>query len=189
MKMKLKFVDHGSCNFEELEDLLSAISKITDHQWYAWDYRNEPTIPFIFMQNHIPPTDFEKIFYFKQPKWLEDVVLPLGNKLAEQFNGKILKLMLIAVEPEAINGNYHIDPSDTLRLVHRFHMPLIQSELTRYHVDGEEFAMQVGHWYEKDNTLTHAVVNYANPRERRVSLQCDVFPLDDSRFIKFPEYY
>lgn len=186
MKLNQKFYDHGSV---DVSNLLSAIPNITEEMWYSWKGRNEPTIPFLFMPNFTPPWEFHKILKFHQPQWLEDIVLPLGEQLEKKFNGKILKLMLIAVEPDAVNGYFHIDPSETLTLVHRCHMPLIKSDLTRYHVGGEEFAMEVGHWYEKNNTLIHAVINYAEPRQRRVTLQCDVFPTDDTRFKLIPELY
>jgi hypothetical protein len=179
MKLLQKFYDHGEV---DVSQLLSVLPNITEEHWYAWQGRNEPTIPFLFMPNFTPPFEFDKIVSYRQPSWLEDIVLPLGQNLEKKFNGRILKLMLIAVEPEAINGYFHIDPSETLTMVHRFHMPLVQSDLTRYHVGGEEFAMKVGHWYEKDNTLIHAVVNYAEPRQRRMTLQCDVLPLDETRF-------
>lgn len=186
MRLKKKFIDHGAV---DVTNLLAAIPHITDEHWFAWKTRNEPTIPFLYMPNFTPPHLFYRIRKYSQPKWLEDIVYPIGEEFASRFNGKILKLMLIAVEPDAVNGNFHTDPSETLTKVHRCHMPLIKSDLTRYHVGGEEFDMEVGHWYEKDNTLTHAVVNYSEPRQRRVSLQCDVFPLDESRFQRFPEYY
>ena len=186
MKMKVKFVDHGK---EDVDNLLEVLPNISDDHWYSWNKRNEPTIPFVFMPNFTPPHHFEKIKYFRQPQWLEDIILPMGRKLEDKFNARILKLMLIAVEPEAVNGYFHTDPSDTLLLVHRCHMPLVQSNLTCYHVGGEEFPMEVGHWYEKDNTLVHAVINYEEPRKRRISLQCDLFPLDNSRFEKFPNLF
>ena len=191
MKLKQKFYDHGEV---DVSNLLAAIPKITEEKWNEWQVRNEPTIPFLFQPNFTPPLVFNKIKKFKQPDWLEEIILPLGNQLESKFKGKILKLMLIAVEPKAVNGNFHVDPvngqrCDNLTLVHRLHMPLIQSNQTRYHVGGEEFSMQVGHWYEKDNTLIHAVINYAEPRLRRVTLQCDIIPLDDIRFNLIPELY
>ena len=191
MKLKQKFYDHGEV---DVSNLLAAIPKITEEKWHEWQVRNEPSIPFLFQPNFTPPFQFNKIQKFKQPEWLEEIVLPLGEQLESKFKSKILKLMLIAVEPEAVNGFFHVDPAngqrcDNLTLVHRLHMPLIQSDQTRYHVGGEEFAMQVGHWYEKDNTLIHAVINYAEPRLRRVTLQCDFIPLDETRFNLIPELY
>jgi hypothetical protein len=185
MKLKQKFYDHGPV---DVSNLIASIPKITGGQWHEWTKRNEPTIPFFFLNNATSPFEFDKIQKIKQPDWLEEIILPLGKQMEDKFKGRIVKLMLIAVKPEAINGFFHIDPFN-LSLVHRLHMPLIQSDLTRYHVGGEEFAMQTGHWYEKDNTLVHAVINYAKPRLRRVSLQCDIVPLDNTRFNLIPELY
>jgi hypothetical protein len=186
MKLKQKFYDHGQV---DVTAILSVIPNITNEKWYEWPLRKEATIPFLYMPNFTDPTDFSKIEKFNQPAWLEEAVYPLAEDLEKKFKGKILKLMLIAVEPEDLNGRLHVDPSKTLQLVHRCHMPLIQSDRTKYHVGGTEFPLEVGHWYEKDNTLMHTVFNYANPRERRVSLQCDVLPLDDSRFDLLPDLY
>lgn len=192
MKMLTKFYDHGA---EDVAELIAALPGIPDSVWYAWPRRlhlgpgrNEPTIPFYFMPNFTPPNAYDQIGVFSQPPELEALVLPLGRKMEQKFRGKCLKLMLVMVEPEQ-EAFFHSDPSDTLLRVHRLHMPLVQSDETRYHVDGDEFAMDVGHWYEKSNDLVHAVVNRASPRQRRYSLQCDIFPQDQSRFERFPGLY
>lgn len=192
MKMIPKFHDHGAADVSALIELLPAIP---DAVWYAWSVRrqlgkgrDEPSIPFYFMPNFMPPTDYSKIGVFPQSPELEALVLPLGHKMEEKFRGKCLKLMLVMIEPEQ-EPYFHTDPSDTLLKVHRLHMPLVQSDETRYHVGGEEFAMEVGHWYEKSNDLVHAVINRATPRQRRYSLQCDIYPEDESRFERFPGLY
>jgi len=192
VKMLKKFHDHGA---EDVSALVGFLPSIPESIWYAWQRRlnlgpgrNEPSIPFFFMPNFTPPHDHSQIDVFPQSPELEALVLPLGRKMEQKFRGKCLKLMLVMVEPEQ-EPFFHTDPSDTLLKVHRLHMPLVQSDETRYHVGGEEFAMDVGHWYEKSNDLVHAVINRAEPRQRRYSLQCDIFPQDLSRFERFPGLY
>lgn len=187
-----KFYDHG---VEDVGALIDFLPSISESVWYKWEVRrtlgkgrNEPTIPFVYMPNFSPPQEYAQIQVFSQAPELEALVLPLGRKMEQKFRGRCLKLMLVMVEPEQ-EPFFHTDPSDTLLKVHRLHMPLVQSEETRYHVGGEEFAMSVGHWYEKSNNLVHAVINRATPRQRRFSLQCDIFPEDTSRFDRFPGLY
>lgn len=190
--MLKRFHDHGS---EDVSTLITFLPSINDAKWNEWGKRqnlgkgrDEATIPFLFMPNFTPPWDYSKIATYKQPDELEELVLPLGKKMEKLFSGRCLKLMLIKVVPEQ-EPYFHTDPSDTLLKVHRLHMPLVQSKETRYHVDGEEFEMKVGHWYEKSNDKIHAVINREVPREVRYSLQCDIYPEDDSRFDKFPGLY
>lgn len=192
MKMQLKFFDHGA---EDVSALVEAVQHISDIEWNAWGVRqklgpgrNEPTIPFLYMPNFTEPTNYSKIDTYKQSEALEQLVLPLGRKMEAYFSGRCLKLMLVKITTDQ-TPFFHVDPSRTLSTVHRLHMPLVQSSQTRYHVGGEEFAMDVGHWYEKDNTLVHAVIDRAEPRQVRYSLQCDIFPEDTSRFTKFPGLY
>jgi len=192
VKMIPKFYDHGA---EDVSALIAHLPAISEGVWYQWDFRrqsgssrDEPTIPFFYMPNFTPPHDYSQIGVFPQSPELEALVLPLGRKMEQKFRGKCLKLMLVMVVPEQ-EPFFHTDPSDTLLKVHRLHIPLVQSDETRYHVGGEEFAMQVGHWYEKSNNLVHAVINRATPRQRRYSLQCDIYPEDESRFERFPGLY
>jgi len=192
MKMLTKFHDHG---VENVSALIEFLPSIPESIWYKWDLRrqlgkgrNEPTIPFIYMPNFTTPSDYAQIGVFPQAPELEALVLPLGKKMEQKFSGRCLKLMLVMVEPEQ-EPYFHTDPSDTLLKVHRLHIPLIQSDETRYFVGGEEFMMTVGHWYEKSNDLVHAVINRATPRQHRFSLQCDIFPEDRSRFERFPGLY
>jgi hypothetical protein len=192
MKMLTKFFNHGA---EDVAALIDHLPKIDDEHWYRWDFRllpslarSEPTIPFFYMKNFTPPHLYVEIKAFKQPAELEALVLPLGRKMEEKFRGRCLKLMLVMIEPNQ-EPHFHTDPSDTLLKAHRLHMPLVQSDETRYHVGGEEFAMEAGHWYEKSNDLVHAVINRASPRQRRYSLQCDIYPEDESRFERFPGLY
>ena len=187
-----KFHDHGA---EDVSALIEFLPSISESVWYKWElrrrlgkWRNEPTIPFMYMPNFSTPSDYSQIEMFPQAPELEGLVLPLGQKMEQKFSGRCLKLMLVMVEPEQ-EPYFHTDPSDTLLKVHRLHMPLVQSTETRYHVGGEEFAMEVGHWYEKSNDLVHAVINRATTRQRRYSLQCDIFPEDESRFERFPGLY
>lgn len=185
--MLQKFYDHG---YDELsEQLLNILPGIDNTVWDSWcgrglsGNRYEPSIPFLFMKNGLNPQSSDLVQTFTQDQDLTDVVIAMGKRMANAFEGHITKLMLVKVRPEQ-EPFYHIDPTDTLQLVHRLHMPLVQSSETKYYVGGEEFSMQVGHWYEKDNTLTHAVIDRANPRNFRFSLQCDIYPHNKTRFLK-----
>jgi hypothetical protein len=192
MKMLQKFYDHG---YDEMsEKLIAMLPNIDDLIWGSWDGRGlsgnryEPSIPFLFMRNGLDPRNSKLVQVFVQNQVLSDVVTAMGNRMAGIFEGHITKLMLVKVRPEQ-EPFYHIDPTDTLQLVHRLHMPLVQSTETKYYVGGEEFSMQVGHWYEKNNVLTHAVIDRASPRNFRFSLQCDIYPHNKVRFLKYPNLY
>jgi hypothetical protein len=180
-----KFFDHG---YDPLaEELIKELPNVPDSEWLKWNGRElegnryEPSIPFLFMQNGVDPREISLVKKFKQLDVLESIVFKMADKLLEKFEGHVTKLMLVKVRPEQ-ESFFHVDPTDTLQLVHRLHMPLVQSDETRYHVGGEEFKMEVGHWYEKNNLLTHAVINRAVPRQTRFSLQCDIYPTSDKRF-------
>lgn len=192
MRLLQKFFDHG---YEPLsEELLKVLSNIPEEDWLKWNGRGlegnryEPSIPFLFMQNGLDPRDKSLVKQFKQLDAAEKIVYQMADKLVEKFEGHVTKLMIVRVRPEQ-EAYFHVDPTDTLQLVHRLHMPLVQSDETRYHVGGEEFKMEVGHWYEKNNLLTHAVINRAVPREIRFSLQCDIYPTTDKRFSLYPNLY
>lgn len=192
MRMLRKFYDHGYDG--RSEHLLELLPNISEATWNTWQGRGllgvryEPSIPFLFMNNGHDPRKKELTQKFNQEAVLSELVFSMGQSMADKFEGHITKLMLVKIRPEQ-EPFYHVDPTQTLQLVHRLHMPLVQSTDTRYYVGGEEFAMQVGHWYEKDNTLTHAVIDRASPRSFRFSLQCDIYPTSAARFTKYPNLY
>lgn len=202
METKKKFFSHYR---EDVNKLSEILKETKEEKWKEWGYstplgfftmRNEDTIPFIFMVNGCPPWEFKEIKYFKQDKILENIVVPMGERLAKYLNGTIIKLIVCKIDPDAfhekdnIKTKYtHIDLTDTLQLIHRVHMPIVMPTELRYHVDGEEFAMNPGYWYEKNNIVPHQCYNYAEVPDYRYTMHCDIFPHDDSFINQHPDLY
>jgi hypothetical protein len=161
---------------------LAALCDSADCDWDAWDFRQKKfpphrstrTVPFLFLQNSIHPSEQNLIEGFQQTPLLQSAVGSCIAPLMELFgaNSYPVKLMLAKVLAHGVIPK-HVDSGVTLELVHRCHLPIITNEDVEFEIDGAVNYFAAGQWIEIDNQRTHSVRN--NSEVDRVHLICDVY--------------
>ncbi|MGN6573796.1 MAG: aspartyl/asparaginyl beta-hydroxylase domain-containing protein [Pseudolabrys sp.] len=122
----------------------------------AW----RPSQPFVVLRGDNLPAD------------LTHAVADCADALERYFDGKVAKLMLAEVKPNASVAPHR--DAGALVFGHRCHLPVDTNDEVSFIVDGHDFKLQAGTVYEFDNTRMHAVENRSG--RRRVHLICDIMP-------------
>jgi len=156
------------------------LARLPESTWHAWQYRRQyyvehaatNSIPFAFLENGRDPANPEFDQWFDQPQGLRDAVLPIAQAIADFYQGRIVKLMLVRL-PAGMTIPVHTDSGNALTQVHRCHLPIVTDPKVAFWIEGEEFYLEPGWWYEIDNTRQHAVNNRSGID--RIHLMCDIY--------------
>ena len=110
-------------------------------------------------------------FYFELQEELE----PLVNRIADYYqnNGFLVRMLLTQMAPGSEIPE-HVDSGPALMNCHRVHIPITTNDKVIFTVDGEKKNMQVGEFWEIDNSQDHSVENQGN--EDRIHLIVDWMP-------------
>lgn len=106
---------------------------------------------------------------------LQEELEPLVNRIADYYqnNGFLVRMLLTQMAPGSEIPE-HVDSGPALMNCHRVHIPITTNDKVIFMVDGEKKNMQVGEFWEIDNSQDHSVENQGN--EDRIHLIVDWMP-------------
>ena len=110
-------------------------------------------------------------FYFE----LQNELKPLVDRVAGYYqnNGFIVRLVLVKLRAGG-KIPHHTDAGFSLLNCHRVHIPIITNDEVAFFVGGEEKNMQVGEFWEINNSVDHAVENRSD--QDRIHIIIDWMP-------------
>jgi hypothetical protein len=120
-----------------------------------------PKDPFIVTENN----DF--------PEKLKQYAFPIISDLQNRFNGRVAKCNLVRLNAGCFIPE-HSDNFQYLRMVHRFHIPILTNENVLFKVGDQSINMKEGECFEIDVSLLHSVWN--NGDTPRIHLIVDIMP-------------
>jgi hypothetical protein len=116
-------------------------------------------------------------FVVKEYDILPDYIKKYANEiikdLENQFDGKVAKSNFVRLNSKCFIPE-HSDNFEYLRMVHRFHIPIITNPEVIFNVGEESVNMKEGECYEIDVSLLHSVYNNGNTP--RIHLIVDIMP-------------
>jgi hypothetical protein len=74
------------------------------------------------------------------------------------YEGKVVRTEIVQMNKKSFIRP-HVDGGIMLQLSRRIHIPLITNEQVIFEVFGEKKYLEVGNWYEINNTIPHSVIN------------------------------
>ncbi|MEI9993805.1 MAG: aspartyl/asparaginyl beta-hydroxylase domain-containing protein [Rhizomicrobium sp.] len=150
----------------DIGSLLDGVRGIADGEWEAENagkandfecFRQTRHIIARFSRGQGPESYYATDFWTRWRETLEPVMRQVAAHydLAAPDFSKVMLARLAAggkIDP-------HIDVGVSNHLTHKIHVPLITNDAVWFTVDGERFQLGVGHAYELNNVVPHAVRN------------------------------
>lgn len=112
------------------------------------------------------------INYFKNKQSNESVNV-IYEYLENLYDGKVIRSEIIQMNKHSVIKS-HVDGGVMLQLGRRIHIPLITNPKVIFEVFKEKKYLEVGSWYEINNTIPHSVRN--DSEYDRVHLIVDLMP-------------
>jgi hypothetical protein len=99
----------------------------------------------------------------------QEIIEKIYLYLEEQYNGKVVRCEIIDMNGQGFIAT-HVDSGEFLSLGRRIHIPLITNKDVLFTVFNNTINMEVGNWYEINNSLPHSVKNNSNTRRIHIIL-------------------
>jgi hypothetical protein len=161
-------------------EILAALPEEDDPLWEAFTLRQKMarqsqshtrSIAFKWTDLNSEPIPEHVMTPMYAPEALSKAVMRCVESI-EQYYGGIAVTVLLAELRARGEIKRHCDSGPVLQRTHRCHLPILTNPDVRFIIDGTEFHLGVGQFYEIDNILEHAVRN--DSAMRRVHLVCNV---------------
>lgn len=169
---------------------------LLNNEWNDYDFRqikynmthhNTKTIPIYWLSNKWKVNTIPNINIFYQfihyKNWIDNEIYPLLNSFYP--NCIIVKAMFAMLLPNS-NIPEHIDKGDSLKYVHRIHIPIITNENVLFFIDNTEFNFKKGEIIEINNMKKHRVEN--NSSDSRIHLIIDLLNINMLPINTIPNY-
>jgi hypothetical protein len=117
--------------------------------------------PFVVKESNVIP------YHIKKQIWT------IINDLETRFNGRVAKSIFARLNSNCFIQE-HSDNFEYLRMVHRFHIPILTNKNVIFKVGDQSLNMKEGECYEVDVSLLHSVYNNGN--SPRIHLIIDIMP-------------
>lgn len=107
------------------------------------------------------------------PHKIKEQVSLIIKDLETRFNGRVAKSNFVRLNAGCFIPE-HSDNFEYLRMVHRFHIPILTNDNVIFKVGEQSINMKEGECYEVDVSLLHSVWN--NGKSPRIHLIIDIMP-------------
>lgn len=104
-------------------------------------------------------------------KEAKKTILDIYTYLENQYNGKVVRCEIIDMNGKG-NIATHVDSGEFLSIGRRVHVPLITNPDVIFTVLNNSINMEVGKYYEINNSLPHSVKN--NSDDKRIHIILDI---------------